>query len=228
MNRKVLNNLRSHIQDTFGIDVTSKPELLEALIDHIDDEVTGRYFSDTGTPNSAYWKPHNKWEGKMSGQVLVDRMKEETWETWLDVGCGDNVYKGFFGDKITGIDPYNDHADIKVSCLDFEPTHQYDIVTAMGSINFGDRSKIQAEVEKCVSFCKPGGKLFWRFNPGITHEDPQNMAYWVDFFEWSEAICREFAEIYNCTVDDFGWDNPETHPTRIRYGPRHYSEWTKK
>ena len=24
---------------------------------------------------------------------------------------------------------------------------------------------------------------------------------------------------YNCTVDDFGWDNPETHPTRIRYGP---------
>ena len=89
MNRKVLNNLRSHIQDTFGIDVTSKPELLEALIDHIDDEVTGRYFSDTGTPNSAYWKPHNKWEGKMSGQVLVDRMKANTLLSRLNLSVKD-------------------------------------------------------------------------------------------------------------------------------------------
>lgn len=229
MNRKILDNLRAHILETFNVDMSKKNiESLREIIDYIDDEVTGRYFSDTGTPNSAYWKPDNNWHVKRSGKVLVDRMKEETWETWLDVGCGDNKYKPYFGDKVTGIDPYNEHADIVVSCLDFEPPHQYDIVTAMGSINFGDRAKIQAEVEKCVSFCKPGGKLFWRFNPGITHDDPQNMAFWVDFFEWSEGLVYEFADLYNCTVDDFGWDNPETHPTRIRYGPRHYSEWTKK
>ena len=69
---------------------------------------------------------------KGPGKILVDRMKEETWDTWLDVGCGDNKYKPYFGDKVTGIDPHNEHADIVVSCLDFEPT-PYDIVTAMGS-----------------------------------------------------------------------------------------------
>ena len=80
-------------------------------------------------------------------------MKEETWDTWLDVGCGDNKYKPYFGDKVTGIDPYNEHADIVVSCLDFEPPHQYDIVTAMGSTSTLEiEQRSQAEVEKCVSF----------------------------------------------------------------------------
>ena len=81
MNRKVLNNLRAHILETFNVDISKKNiESLRELIDYIDDEVTGRYFSDTGTPNSAYWKPDNNWHVKMSGKVLVDRMKEETWE----------------------------------------------------------------------------------------------------------------------------------------------------
>ena len=229
MNRKILNNLRAYVLETYGVNIANNDlSKMEGIIDLIDDEVTGRYFSDTGTPNSAYWKPDNNWHLKMSGKVLVDRMKEEKWDTWLDVGCGDNKYKRYFGDKVTGIDPYNAHADIKASALSYSSLTPYDIVTVMGSVNFGDRAKIEAEVKKCVSFCKPGGKIFWRFNPGITHEDPQNMAFWVDFFEWSPEIVYELAELNNCTVDDFGPDNPSTTPDRIRYGPRHYSEWTKK
>ena len=148
MNRKILDNLRAHIPETFNVDMSKKNiESLRELIDYIDDEVTGRYFSDTGTPQIVLTgNPTIIGMSKASRKVLVDRMKEETWDTWLDVGCGDNKYKPYFGDKVTGIDPYNEHADIVVSCLDFEPPHQYDIVTAMGSTsNFGDRAKISKQ-----------------------------------------------------------------------------------
>ena len=46
MNRKILDNLRAHIPETFNVDMPKKNiELLRELIDYIDDEVTGRYFS---------------------------------------------------------------------------------------------------------------------------------------------------------------------------------------
>ena len=78
-------------------------------------------------------------------------MEKEQWETWLDVGCGDNKYKRYFGDRVTGIDPYNEAADIKVDVMSYNP-FKYDIVSAFGSVNFGDRL-IEPQVEKVVSFC---------------------------------------------------------------------------
>ena len=95
---------------------------------------------------------------------------------------------------------------------------------ALGSINFGDERTIFSQVEKVVKCAKPGGKIFWRFNPGITHDNQH--AQWIDFYPWTEEKVREFAQRLNCTVDDFSWDHPQDQD--VRWGNRYYSEWTKQ
>lgn len=227
MNRKIYNDLADYIMDAYGVNIVSADlESYDNLIDYIDDKVVGEYFGSTGVGGN-YWKPDNNWSIKRTGMQLVERLKNTEFENWLDVGCGNNQYKRIFPDKVTGIDPYNEAADIMVDVMGFEPLKQYDIVTVMGSINFGDRSVIEPQVEKAVSFVKPGGKMFWRCNPGITHDDPNNKARWIDFFEWSPEIIHEFAEKFGCIVEEIGWDNPKKD-AEVRYGNRHYSEWTKK
>ena len=59
MNRKILDNLRAHIPETFNVDMLPKKNIeLRELIDYIDDEVTGRYFPlIQEQSNSAYWNP---------------------------------------------------------------------------------------------------------------------------------------------------------------------------
>ena len=48
MNRKILNNLRGHILETFGVNIqNTQIQTFKELIDYIDDEVTGRYFSSS-------------------------------------------------------------------------------------------------------------------------------------------------------------------------------------
>ena len=59
-------------------------------------------------------------------------------------------------------------------------------------------------------FRKPGGKLFWRFNPELHMMILKIWLFGLTFLNGPKPV-YEFADPYNCTVDDFGWDNPETH-----------------
>ena len=81
-------------------------------------------------------------------------MEKEQWETWLDVGCGENKYKRYFGDRVTGIDPYNELADINTDVMSYKLI-SHDIGGAFGSINFGDRAVIcsSRKGSKLVSLC---------------------------------------------------------------------------
>ena len=41
--------------------------------------------------------------------MLVERLPEYEFDTWLDVGCGQNSNtRDIFPDKVTGIDPHNE------------------------------------------------------------------------------------------------------------------------
>ena len=40
--------------------------------------------------------------------MLVERLLEYEFDTWLDVGCGQTHHKRYFPDKVTGIDPHNE------------------------------------------------------------------------------------------------------------------------
>ena len=101
----------------------------------------------------------------LTGWDLLSKIADN--ETVLDVGCGYNLFKEFLGDRLHGIDPANNLADEITTIEDFETDELYDVALCLGSINFGDRDTIFTQASKTVQSIKPGGRIYWRQNPGI-------------------------------------------------------------
>jgi SAM-dependent methyltransferase len=202
MNKKIFANLLAHSQNdldkitqpyilqTFGVEV-KRCETIEQYVDAIDDACLHKYFSK-------YWQNDmKKW--KYSGLALVDEVNNLKPRAVLDVGCGYNEFKGKI-DNLIGIDPYNDKADLKVSTLEFKTTQKFDVILCLGSVNFGSREKVIAEVSRCVNLLEDGGTMFFRANPGIQHDRPE--AKWIEFFSWNVPFIIELAEMFNLQVLD--------------------------
>ena len=229
MNRKIINDLGQFIKMRYGVEFEGNIPLLARFVDvvaEIDKSVLGTYFGwdQSQGKEGGYWTQQLQFEKRRTGKQMVEYINSMSTEsTILDVGCGDNEFKQHFGDRLHGIDPFNKRADELVSIENYQPKQLFDVVLALGSINFGDHSTISKQVAKVVALCKPGGKIFWRCNPGITHN--HDRAKWIDFFEWSEENIQQFATEHNCKVVETGWDHPESD--KIRWGNRLYSEWTK-
>jgi hypothetical protein len=115
------------------------------------------------------------------------------------VGCGYNEFKGKIH-NLTGIDPYNDRADYKISIMDFRPNQRFDVILCLGSINFGSRDKITAEIAKTVLLLEDGGTIFFRVNPGVSHDRPESR--WIEFFAWNVPFIIDLAEKFNLKVLD--------------------------
>ena len=236
LNEKIIGDLANFIKLRYKIDIAEEsrnnPELLKSFLrlqHHMNDALLGVYFqaNENAEEEGTYWVQQIKWNTRRTGQMLLEKINALNPEKILDVGCGDNEWKQHFGDKLLGIDPYNINADqmIDVMDLDTNVLGQYDVVLALGSINFGDEKAIRTQVEKVVSMTKSGGKIYWRCNPGITHDNEH--AYWINFYPWSEEKLREFANDFGCTVNEIGWDHMD-EDDEIRWGNRLYSEWTKQ
>ena len=101
---------------------------------------------------------------------------------------------------------------------------KWDVVLCLGSINFGDQKTIENQVYRAVKLCKPGGKIFWRCNPGITHDIEH--ARWIDFYPWSVKEMERLAKQFDCEINEVDWDMPDDD-AEIRWGNRIYAEWTK-
>jgi len=112
-------------------------------------------------------------------------------EHLLDVGCGYHPFKTLVK-NCHGIDPYNDAADESVSIDDFVPTKLYDVITCLGSINFGDEAIIDRQVGKVVSCLKDHGRIFWRLNPGRT-DHGNELCQQIPFFPWTFEKLQQFA-----------------------------------
>ena len=202
MNKKIFAQLLAHsqndldkitqpyIQETFGV-VVKRCETLEEYTQVIDDACLHRYFSK-------YWQNDmKKW--KYSGVALIDEVNGLKPRAVLDVGCGYNEFKGKINNLI-GIDPYNDRADLEVSTMDYKTDQKFDVILCLGSVNFGNRDKIIAEVGRCVNLLADGGTMFFRVNPGIQHDKPE--AKWIEFFAWNVPFIIELAEMFNLQVLD--------------------------
>ena len=202
MNKKIFSKLLAHsqndltkitqpyIKETFGVEV-KRCETLEQYAECIDDACLHRYFSK-------YWQNDmKKW--KYSGLALVDEVNSLRPRAVLDVGCGYNEFKGKI-DNLIGIDPYNDRADLEVSTMNYKTDKKFDVILCLGSVNFGSRDKITAEVGRCVNLLAEGGTLFFRVNPGIQHDRPE--AQWIEFFAWNVPFIIELAEMFNLQVLD--------------------------
>lgn len=202
MNKKIFARLLAHsennlekitqpyVLETFGVEV-QRCDTIEQYVEAIDDACLNKYFSK-------YWQNDmKKW--KYSGVQLIDEVNSLKPRAVLDVGCGYNEFKGRI-DNLLGIDPYNDKADLQISTLEYKTAEKYDVILCLGSVNFGDRDKIIAEVGRCVNLLADNGTMFFRVNPGVQHDKPE--ADWIEFFGWNVPFIIELAEIYNLKILD--------------------------
>lgn len=202
------HKLRQSIQGIFNvwIDDVSFNHIGE-LVDKVDSEVLEQYFSKV-------WQPELK-KYKYSGLALIDEVNNLNPRNVLDVGCGYNEFKGKIR-NITGLDPYNNKADIIKGILDYDPRPTtYDVVLCLGSINFGDTTKILNELEHIVNITSPGGKIFFRVNPGLKHDPVE--ADWIQFYDWTPTFIINTADFLGVTVLDL----------RTDYKNRMYFVWAK-
>lgn len=140
-----------------------------------------------------HWKPSLSAYMSSSYENIAKLISDS--EFLLDVGCGDNPFKKLVK-NCYGIDPANDAADQLVSIEDFVPDRSYDVVTCLGSINFGDEEIISYQIKKVVECLAPNGRIFWRLNPG--RKDHNNaLCEKIPFFPWTFEKLKEFADLYN-------------------------------
>lgn len=202
MNKKIFAKLLGHSQndldkitqpyilETFGVEV-KRCDTLEQYVEAIDDACLHKYFSK-------YWQNDmKKW--KYSGLALIDEVNSLKPRAVLDVGCGYNEFKGKI-DNLIGIDPYNDLADFKTGTLDYRTDEKFDVILCLGSVNFGNRDKIIAEMEKCVELLADRGTMFFRVNPGVQHDKPE--AKWIEFYAWNVPFIIELSNMFDLDILD--------------------------
>jgi len=180
-----------YVKETFDVTCDQKFSTIEDYVYYIDNQCLNTYFSKIWQPDMKKWK--------YSGLKLVDEVNALNPRSVLDVGCGYNEFRGKIH-NLTGIDPYNDRADHKISIMDFQPNQRFDVILCLGSINFGSRDKISAEIAKTVLLLEDGGTIFCRVNPGVNHDRPE--ARWIEFFAWNVPFIIELAERFNLKVLD--------------------------
>ena len=202
MNKKIFAKLLGHSQndldkitqpyilETFGVEI-KRCDTLEQYVEAIDDACLHKYFSK-------YWQNDmKKW--KYSGLALIDEVNSLKPRAVLDVGCGYNEFKGKI-DNLIGIDPYNDLADFKTGTLDYKTDEKFDVILCLGSVNFGNRDKIIAAIEKCVELLADGGTMFFRVNPGVQHDKPE--AKWIEFYAWNVPFIIELSNMFDLDILD--------------------------
>ena len=136
-----------------------------------------------------------------TGWSLVDEINKLNPQAVLDVGCGYHPFKGRI-QNLVGIDPYNDCADFQVDILEYRVKQRYDVIIALGSINFNSQDEIEKRFSHCVELLGAGGRFYLRANPGVTHKTGP----YVDIFPWSFEIVNEFAEKFNLKLLEFKKD----------------------
>ena len=207
MNKKIFAQLLVHsendlnkitqpyIMEIFGVEV-GRCDTLEQYAEAIDVACLHKYFSK-------YWENDiKKW--KYSGLALVDEVNSLKPRAVLDVGCGYNEFRGKI-DNLIGIDPYNDQADLQVSTLEYRTNQKFDVIMCLGSVNFGSRDKIIAEMGRCVDLLEDGGTMFFRVNPGVQHDKSE--AKWIEFFAWNVPFIIELSEMFNLKILDIRDDS---------------------
>ena len=161
---------------------------------------------------SKHWKPVPISDRERTGPKLISKIGAAG--LILDVGCGYNEYKEYFGDRLTGIDPYNSAADIECSIEDYETNKKFDYIFCLGSINFGSYDVIRKQVLKVGSLCTKDTVIFWRQNPGIQHENFH--AEGIEFFKWDIRSNLKLAKEIGFKVTFLGFEKD-----------RLYVEWRK-
>lgn len=191
------HKLRQAIVGTFDVELEDISfGSIGELVDKIDDAVLGRYFTEV-------WQPEMK-KFKYSGLSLIHEVNSLKPRRVLDIGCGYNEFRGKIN-NLVGLDPYNHFADIQCKIAEYRTEEKYDVILALGSINFGSTDKIFTELERAVDLAAPNGKLFFRVNPGLQHTPPESR--WVSFYPWNSNFIINCADYFGVDVLDIKHDS---------------------
>lgn len=168
---------------------------IEDSVAELDRKYSHRFFQEM-------WRPRTD-DYSYTGWSLVKEINDLNPMAVLDVGCGYHPFKERV-QNIVGIDPYNDNADYMVDVLEYTVLKEtYDVIIALGSINFNSRDEIEARFSHCVDLLKTGGTFYLRANPGISHKNGP----YVDIFPWSFEVAQELALKYNLDLLTFKRDS---------------------
>lgn len=184
---------QQELEATFGVPVQLEGTLAE-LTERTDVLYLSWFFGEI-------WKPRTE-QYHWTGYRIAEEICRANPKRVLDVGCGYNPFKGRIPNLI-GIDPYNNCADFMVDILDYhvEPA-SFDHVIALGSINFNSREDIEERFSASVNLLAPGGYLWMRCNPGLSHKNGP----WVEIFPWSFDVAYELAKKFNLTLETLKQD----------------------
>jgi hypothetical protein len=188
----------------FGLIKEAKDELLWRFTYDVHNLILDKYYS-------TYWRKWND-TGVMTAtghKPIADKVNKLNPKTVLDVGCGYNEYKPHINcDEFVGIDPYNDAADVKQGIYEYYQNNkekQFDVLLVLGSLNFGPYDKLIEEIDVVDKMTVPGGRQYWRVNPGIPHVCPEfPLAELIEFFDWTEEFIKKIANMYGYEIEEFG------------------------
>jgi len=184
---------KDHVETELMLDDCNFNGPLLKIVDTISERYILRFFGEI-------WKPRTD-DYSHTGWSLVEEINALKPRAVLDVGCGYHPFKGRI-DNLVGIDPYNDAADYQVDILEYKVKHKYDVIIALGSINFNSQDEIEARFGHCVNLLETSGKFYLRANPGIAHK----AGPYVEIFPWSFEIVNDFAEKFNLKLLEFKKD----------------------
>ena len=165
-----------------------------------------KYFADNWQPDYSKFK--------YSGWALLDKIKAD--DKIIDIGCGYNLFKKHFGNRLYGIDPANNKADQVIAWEDYTPHKEFNVFFILGSINFGDEKYVESLVAKLSRETKTGDRIYWRQNPGIG-DHPWKDTEQINFYPWTFNKNKEWANKYDFTINELLQDT----------GNRIYTEWTR-
>ena len=113
--------------------------------------------------NPKTWKVGKESWLTTRGQKIVDDINAMDTDLVIDAGCGRNVFKGKIK-NLVGFDIVDfPNVDFVSSIQDAEfENESADVVLALGSVQFGNKTDVYEDVAKLVSWVKPGGILIFR------------------------------------------------------------------
>lgn len=183
------------ICDELQFDQLDLSGTIEHVVYKLDQRYMNRFFGEVWQPDTDKYQ--------YSGWGLVDLINATNPKAVLDFGCGYNPFKGRI-DNLVGIDPFNNQADYMVDILEFAVEPQtYDHIIVFGSLNFGDRNDIETRFAKLNELLMPGGRMYFRANPGnLWPKGP-----YVDIFPWSFEVAYDLAKTHGLELEKFKKDN---------------------
>ena len=146
----------------------------------------------------ASYQGHNWAEQyKVAGLNLIEEINQLDPDLVIDAGCAHNRFKGHIQNLI-GFDrnhfPFADlYTDIEDAPFRSESA---DVVLALGSLHFGNKVSLEQQLDRVVSWVKPGGFVVMRVNHKIHYNDTfRDIRY-----NWSIEDLKYFTEKFNLII----------------------------